>query len=812
MGGNAGQRAFHNARLRKRHDAEVARLLERALQLHQTGVLADAQAVYRQLLQLAPNHFDALHLLGTLESQAKNFQQAETLLSRAVAADPQSAQAQLNRGVALNGLQRYEEARESYQRAIALRPDYAVALFNLGNVCRTLNRLDEAVESYDKAIAAKADFADAWYNRGLVLSQLSRLAGAIESFDRALAINPRHVDALNDKARALYDADRPLEALENYDRALGINPNLVHVLSNRGNALTALERLDEAIESYDRALAIDRNFTEAHNGRGGVLNQLRNYSEAIASFGRALSIEPDHSAALTNRASAWLQSGQIAEALPDFERAIAIEPDHSAALTNRASAWLQSRRIADALHDCERALAIEPDSFRALSVLGQCLAGLGRVDEAIASFDRALAIKPDSQDAISSKIFTLDFAAGADFARHQQVRRVWWEQIGSKIPAAPAGSHANDRDPRRRLVLGYVSSDFRAHSAARAFKPVLQHHDRTQFEIVCYSCAPIADATTAEFRQMTDRWRDASQWNDARLAEQIRADGIDILIDLSGHSKGNRLGVFARKPAPVQVHGWGHATGTGLPTIDYMFSDPVAVPFEVRHLFAETIVDLPCVLTLEPLPAGIPRAEAPALSNGYVTFGVFNRISKISDQAAGIWAQILNRLPRSRLLIKDGGLDDPQVRDSLLVRFAHCGLASERIDFAGASSRPDHLAAFNRVDICLDPFPQNGGVSTWEALQMGVPVVAKLGNSVGSRAAGAILCALGLPDWVAEDNQAYVEIAATRGARIDDLQRLRCELPGLIAAAAAGDPVRYAQAVDAAYLAMWTDYCQRSAA
>jgi predicted O-linked N-acetylglucosamine transferase (SPINDLY family) len=778
MGDSAGERAFHNARLQERQKAEVAPLLERALELHQTGLLPDAKAVYRQLLQLAPNHFDALHLLGTLESQAKNYQQAETLLSRAVAADPQSAQAQLNKGVALNGLQRYEEARESYQKAIALRPDYAVALFNLGNVCWTLNRLDEAVENYDKAIADKADFADACYNRGLVLSQLSRLAEAVESFDRALAINPHHVDALNDKGRALYGADRPLEALENYDRALGINPNLVHVLNNRGNALTALERLDEALKSYDKALAIDRHFVEAHNGRGGVLSQLRNYDEAIASFNRALSIEPDH----------------------------------VAALTNRASAWLQSRRIAEALLDCERALAIEPDSFGALSLLGQCLAGLGRVDEAIASFDKALAIKPDFQDAISSKIFTLDFVADAGFAQHQQARRVWWEQIGSKLATAPAGSHANDRDPLRRLVLGYVSSDFRAHSAARAFKPVLQHHDRTQFEIVCYSCAPIADATTAEFRQIADRWRDASQWSDARLAEQIRADGIDILIDLSGHTKGNRLGVFARKPAPVQVHGWGHGTGTGLPTIDYLFSDPVAIPIEVRHLFQETIVDLPCVLMLEPLPAGIPRAEAPALSNGYVTFGVFNRISKISDEAAEIWAEILNRLPRSRLLIKDGALDDPLVRDSLLARLAHCGLAPERIDLAGASSRPDHLTTFNRVDICLDPFPQNGGVSTWEALQMGVPVVAKLGNGLPGRAAGSILTALGLPDWVADSGEAYLEIAVARGSQIGDLERLRRELPGLIVAAPAGNPVLYAEAVDAAYRAMWAAYCERSTA
>ena len=264
---------------------------------------------------------------------------------------------------------------------------------------------------------------------------------------------------------------------------------------------------------------------------------------------------------------------------------------------------------------------------------------------------------------------------------------------------------------------------------------------------------------------------------------------------------------LARKPAPIQAHGWGHGTGTGLPTIDYLFSDPVAIPAAVRHLFAETIVDLPCFVTLAPLPAGIARAPTPAIANGFITFGVFNRISKISNEAVEVWSRILERVPGSRLLIKDTALDAQLVRDNLLARFAACRLPAESVDLLGATSRDEHLATFNRVDIGLDPFPQNGGVSTWEALQMGVPVVAKLGHSLPSRAAGSILTALGLPDWVADSDEAYVEIAASRGSRIGELDKLRGELPGQIRAAAAGNPVSYVQAVDAAYRAMWKRYC-----
>lgn len=684
-------------------------LLGHALQLHKMGLLPEAQAAYRQVLQLAPNQFIALHMLGALECDAKNYQQAEILLSRAVAGDPRSADAHMSLGVALNGLRRHGEACASYRKALALRPKHAVTLSNLGN------------------------------------------------------------------------------------------------------ASVALDLHEEALHSYDKALACDANLAEAHNGRGWALSRLRNYDGALASLDRALSIKPDYAAALANRAVALRELQRFDEALADGNRAVALAPEDANGWLARASVLLQIQQIAKASHDCERALAIAPDSIQAHLMLGLCLAGLGQVDEALASFDRALDIQPDLQSAISNKIFTLDFVGDATVERHQQARQVWWERVGAKIAAEASEPHDNSRDPDRRLVLGYVSSDFNAHSAAFIFKPVLQHHDRAQFEIVCYSCSSKLDTTTREFQGIADRWRDASQWTDERLAAEIRLDGVDILIDLSGHTRGNRLGVFARKPAPIQAHGWGHGTGTGLPTIDYLFSDPVAIPLAVRHLFAETVVDLPCFVTLTPLPAGIERAPAPAIANGFVTFGVVNRISKISDEATKVWSRILERVPGSRLLIKDVALDDQLVRDNLVARFAACGVPAERIDLLGATLRGEHLASFNRVDIALDPFPQNGGVSTWEALQMGVPVVAKLGNSLPSRAAGSILTALGLPAWVTDSDEGYIDIAVGHAADIRELDRLRRDLPRRIDAAAAGNPVSYARAVDEAYRTMWKRYCNGGA-
>ena len=248
---------------------------------------------------------------------------------------------------------------------------------------------------------------------------------------------------------------------------------------------------------------------------------------------------------------------------------------------------------------------------------------------------------------------------------------------------------------------------------------------------------------------------------------------------------------------------WGHATGTGLPTVDYLLSDPVAIPAEVRHLYAERIHDLPCAIIIEPPPAGLRSSEPPVTSNGYLTYGVFNRVSKLSNAAIAVWARILQSDVRSRLLIKHQLIDDPSIRSMLLEKFAFHGIAPDRISLMGSTSREQHLAAYRQVDICLDPFPHGGGVSTWETLYMGVPVVAKLGNGVTGRVGGAILSAIGMTDWVATDDDQYVAIALR--STPERLRTIRHELPDLIDRCCS--PAAYTRAVEAAYRTMWQKYC-----
>jgi predicted O-linked N-acetylglucosamine transferase (SPINDLY family) len=663
----------------------------------------------------------------------------------------------------------YPSAERALRRALIVDPQSGAAHCELGVVLAALQRQDEALACFDNLIAMKADFADAHYNRGNVLSGLRRFADAVASFDKAVAINPRHVNALYNKGHMLHQLGRLADAIACYDKVLAVKPAHVPALNNRGAAYKDLRQPEKAVADFDLALAIHPDQTASWINRGEALLVLRRPGDALASFDGALSID-------SGLALAWL---------------------------GRANVLMLSGNVTDALAACQRALAIEPYSVKALTQIGQCHALQGDAEAAVSWFDRALAIKPDDETALSNRINALDFSGDGDFARHQAARSEWWRQIGSKISAGRPMQHENDRDPAKRIVLGYVSAEFRQRSAAFSFRPVLESHDRARFEIICYSGSATEDSVTNSFRQIADRWRNAFQWSDEQLADCIRADKVDILIDLSGHGEGNRLRVFARKPAPIQVTAWGHATGTGMPTIDYMFSDRVAIPAEVRHLFAEQIYHLPCLMIVEPLPAGLRYSEPPVTSNGYLTYGVLNRVSKISDAAIGIWARILQSNTTSRLLIKDKLLDDASIQHLLLEKFAGHGIAPARISLHGSTSREAHLAAHQGVDIILDPFPQGGGVTTWEALYMGVPVVAKLGDGVASRLAGAILSAVGLSDWVAADEDEYVEIALS--STPDRLRAIRSDLPGLIERRCG--PAEYTRAAEEAYRTMWQRYC-----
>lgn len=635
---------------------------------------------------------------------------------------------------------RLAEAAASYRAVLHRVPGHPDALHLLGVVAHQAGDHDGAVELIERALERLPDLADAHNNLGTALRARGDLPAAIASFERALSLAPESLEACSNLGAALADAGRAEDAVGVLERAIGMCPGRAEPHNNLGKALCAAGRLEAAAASFVRALAIEPGYAAAR----------RNLAETYTARGNAL------------RAS-----GRLDAALKAFEAAVGLEPDD-------AAAW---------------------------SDFGYALTTRGRLPTAVAAFERALALAPDPRTH-SNLIFTLDLDPRATRAQVFAERRRWNERYARPLEATHQ-PHANDPHPERRLRVGYVSADFRHHSAASVVAPVLLGHDPRCVEVVCYSDVSRPDAVTERVRAGATRWRPTLGMSDEAVADQVRADGIDVLVDLAGHSAGNRLLVFARRPAPVQVTAWGYAVGTGLDAMDYFFADPVTVPAHAREHFSEEVVDLPSIVCFEPPADAPPVAVLPALQRGYVTFGCFNRLAKLTAAAFDVWAKILARIPDSRLSLKFTGLDEPATQTELRSAFAARGVDRARIDFGGSTSRGEHLAAYAGVDVALDPFPHGGGVTALEGLWMGVPPVTLAGDRVVGLLGPSFLTTLGLTSWIARTPEEYVERAVAHASDSLTLAALRTMLRPRLGASRLVDAAAYCRSVEAAYRAMW---------
>jgi protein O-GlcNAc transferase len=787
-------------------EAQLTSAFGQALAHHRAGRLADAKQMYRQIVKAQPGHFESRHLLGVVCHQLGDHVEAVRQIDVALTINPRAASAYINRGVVLQHLKRFDEALASYDQAIGLEPDDADNFYNRGNALKELKRLDEAVESYDRAIALNPDHTGALYNRGNALGELKRCAEALASYERVISLTPRHTEAHVNRGIVLAELGRFDEALASFDQAIAVSPGHPGAWINRGMTLHGLERLDEALTSFDRAIEFNPNFAEACNRRGNTLHRSKRLDAAVASYDRAIAIMPDYAEAFSNRGNALRELRRFEEALASCDRAIALEPNLAEAYVNRGIALMDMMRFDDALASCDRALNVRPDYAEALSARAAILQAQGKIDDAIATYRHALSIKPDDAAIHTNLIFALNFDASASEA-DKQSERVRWNKRHAQQFAQNIGPHTNDRDPFRRLRIGYVTDRFRRQAAAYSFGGVLHCQDPEQFEVFCYSDTLQEDDVTARFRNRADQWRNTGGLSHDKLAELIRQDKIDILVDLVGHMAGHRLHVFARKPAPIQLTAWGEPTGTGVQAMDYLLADQVLVPSSERAALTERVVDLPNFLgywTPEPLPEPGPL---PALESGHVTFGSFNRLDKILHPVIHAWATILLALPAARLVLKDQILEDTGQRARITSAFETEGISGDRLTLLGASDRTSHFSAYQKIDIALDTFPHSGGMTTLDALWMGVPVVTWPGRTISSRLAAASLSALALTDFVAADAEIYVKLAVAKAGDLAALARLRAGLRAHIAGSVIGDPQHYARAVESVYREIWRRWC-----
>lgn len=760
----------------------------------------------RRAARLSPADVESHYNLGVTLQELGRLDEAEASYRQALQIDPLYADAHLNLGVALQRLGRLDEAEASLRQALQVRPDYAEAHGNLGSILREQGRLDEAEASLRQALRARPGDAAAHNHLGLVLQQLDRLEEAEACVRQALAIRPDDAEAHGNLGSTLHRLGRLEEAEASYRSALGIAPGDAAVHNNLGITLQEMGRLDEAEAHFRMALGLNPGDAATHDNLGNLLLHLGRVADAEASYRQAVLRAPGEAKFNANLGNLLRMQSRFDEAESTLRQALASDPGDVRALS-RLALTLQDRGRLHEAEACYRTiLQIRPDSAGVIGNLGQTLMMLGRLDEAGECFRQALRTSPEHGALYSNFLYYLTLSASADPQAVSAEHRGFGERFETGLrPHWPA--HANTRDPERGLRVGFVSPDFHNHAVASFIEPVLIHlSGYPHLTLHAFYNSFIHDDVTRRLRGHFAHWHPVADLSDAELADAIQADGIDILIDLTGHTASNRLLAFARKPAPVQASWLGYPGTTGLRAVDYYLADRFLLPpGRFDDQFTEKIVRLPANAPFLPHAAAPAVSDLPALQNGHLTFGSFNRPNKLSRAVIAVWSRLLRALPDSRLLL--GGMPERGHSDTLLGWFAEEGIVPERLDFHPRSGMEDYLKLYQGVDICLDTFPYNGGTTTHHSLWMGVPTLVIEGDSMPGRVGTAILSRVGLQDFVVEDADAFVARGVHWANHLPRLAELRAGMREHLAQSPLRRPELLAAGLDLALREMWRRWC-----
>jgi predicted O-linked N-acetylglucosamine transferase (SPINDLY family) len=642
--------------------------------------------------------------------------------------------------------------------------------------------------------------------------QSGRLAEAETIYRQILSADPNVPDALHMLGILAMSVGRNDAAEELVRRAIAVAPNIAEYHNNLGMILMEQENVDEAILAYQKAIALKPQFAPAHNNLGNALKDKGQLEPAFNSLCRALQLQPDYADAVNNLGTVLMEAGRVKDAIQFFENAIKLAPQNALAHNNLGNAYKQEGQIERAIDCYRKALAINPNLPATNINLGVVLADAGRVDEAIQTYRDTIHVIPDSPQLWDNLLYDIHLLSNPDpvkiFEEHVAFNTLHGAPLAKFIQP-----HLNDRAPGRPLRVGYVSPDFREHPVAFFFESLLAAHDPKSVDVTCYADLTRPDAITARLQKHAHHWHNITGVNDAQVAELVRGDQIDILIDLAGHTSGNRLCMFARKPAPVQMTYLGYPDTTGLATMDYRITDAFAdPPGQSEKFHTEKLIRLPkCFLCYTP-PKDAPQpAEAPSLKSGHITFGCFNAMLKINPALIAAWARILQQIPNSRLLLKCRAFADTTARQRILSQFAGHNIAADRLELQGwLVSRANHLALYNEIDIALDTFPYNGTTTTCEALWMGVPVIALAGNTHAGRVGVSILSTLKLKKLIAPSPAQYVKLAVKLAGDPEELTKLHLGLRERLAKSSLTDASAFAREMEQAYRTAWKEWIAQS--
>ena len=706
-------------------------LVARGLAFHQAGRLDAAEALYRQVLEREPRHTDALTLLGALQAQLRNFEEAARLMEISLQMNPRQVNALYNRGIVLEELKRFNEAVVSYDRALEQKSDSPEILNNRGNALAKLKRFIDAVESYDRALALRPDYADAHFNRGNALAGIGRFDEALDCFERVISLQPVRAEAHHCRANMLAQLKRYDRALEGYDRAVALDPDNPVILNNRGNALASLARRYDALQSYERALALKPDYLEALFNRGQALSEIGRHEEAVDCYARAVALDPDASYAFP---------------------------------------YLRGRVACARLYVCDWT-----DYERTVNgIVERCLAG----ERVIVPFGSYMLLDSAELQYRSARIFVED-----------------------RDPVSPRPVWNGERYAHDRIRLGYVSFDYREHMMAYQLAGIVEHHDRSRFETIALSLYPKAVGPMQErLRNAFDRFIDVGKLGDLEIARLARELEVDILVDLTGHTRGGRMGVFAHRPAPIQVNF--NCPGTsGADYLDYVVADRIVIPPEHHRYYPEKVVYLPDTFQPNDFRRGISprtpsRAEAGLPESSFV-FCSFNNSYKFRPRLFDVWMRLLRRFEGSVLWLAGS---NSTVVGNLRREAGARGVEPRRLIFAPrVEPLEDHLARQRNADLFLETLPYNAQSTAADALWAGLPVLTCLGTTFAGRVAASLLTAVGLSELVTRSLEEYEALAISLAQEPERLRRIRERLARSRLTHPLFDTVRFTRHLEAAY-------------
>ena len=712
----------------------IVRLLEQGLDHFRKGNMATVIPLYEEVLGLDPLNFDALHLLGVIAYQSKDFSSAVSFIDQALVSKPKDPSALNNLASALMELNRADEAIEKLNLAISIKANYAEAYFNLGNLFFKTDKLQEAIVNYKKAIEIKPDYAGAFNNLGSIQIELNQFKDAVCSFEQAIKINPSFGDAYFNKGNVFRKLNRHNDAIESYLVALKIIPNHFKAYCNLGASLVELGRLKEAEDCYNKAISINPNYAEAHYNLANVLKKHKRYGKALQSFDLAISLNNSLVEAHSNRGTLLAELKQLDAAVVSYQNALLIEPDLDYVFGQMLH--LKMKQCDWSNFDEMNAIYIE--GIAAQKKIMPPFAALGLIDY-------------PALHLLCSKTFTKNKYPKSDVIQTNKTFR-----------------------SDEKIRIGYFSADFHDHATMHLMVKMFELHDQNKFEIYGFSFGPnTQDEMRDRASKSFHKFFDVSEASDIEVARMSRDCGIDIAVDLKGHTQDARTGIFAEGAAPIQISYLGYPGTMGAEYIDYIIADKVVIPKECQAYYSEKVIYLPHCYQVNDSSRKISNKKFSkaqlGLPDSSFIFCCFNNNYKITPEVFDCWMRILHAVEGSVLWLLE---DNEFASNNLRLEARSKGISSDRLIFASRMAANDHLARHKFADLFLDTYPCNAHTTASDSLWAGLPVLTLMGESFASRVAASLLNTLNLTELITTSLAAYearaVELA-TQTAQIDEI-------------------------------------------